>query len=102
MQCVERDLITLDEDVGSILPEFEDAQLLSGWTNSGEPIFVETEKITLRYAEHVTKLGVYYPIRAGLVTSLLNLNYNDGTSQQGDQLWPFKVQSGKLVRRGGF
>jgi CubicO group peptidase (beta-lactamase class C family) len=49
MQCVERGLIGLDEDVGRVLPEYAQPQLLSRWSESGDPILVDIDKkITLR------------------------------------------------------
>ena len=48
MQCVERGLIGLGEDVGRILPQYAQPQLLSGWSDSGDPILVDSDKITLR------------------------------------------------------
>jgi CubicO group peptidase (beta-lactamase class C family) len=49
MQCVERGLIGLDEGVGRILPEYAQPQLLSGSSESGGLILVDTDKkITLR------------------------------------------------------
>jgi CubicO group peptidase (beta-lactamase class C family) len=50
MQCVERGLIGLDDDISLVLPEFARPKLLSGWSNSEEPIIVDIEqRITLRY-----------------------------------------------------
>ncbi|KAH7310296.1 beta-lactamase [Rhexocercosporidium sp. MPI-PUGE-AT-0058] len=51
MQCVERGLISLDEDVAEYLTEWKDAVILKGIDEgSGEPILVRAErKITLRH-----------------------------------------------------
>ncbi|KAG4432146.1 hypothetical protein IFR05_012362 [Cadophora sp. M221] len=52
MQCVERGLISLDEDIAEHLPEWRDAVILKGFDEStGEPVLVKAEKfITLRFA----------------------------------------------------
>lgn len=49
MQCVERALIALDNEVAKVLPELKDPQILTGFTDSGEPIFKKSPtQITLR------------------------------------------------------
>ncbi|KAE8553928.1 hypothetical protein EYB25_002466 [Talaromyces marneffei] len=60
MQCVERGLLKLDEDVSSILPEWKTPQILVGFEDdSGKPIFKDTKnKITLRMLlSHQSGLG---------------------------------------------
>lgn len=39
MQCVERGLITLDDDVAEILPELAKLEILTGFDDSGAPMF---------------------------------------------------------------
>lgn len=49
MQCVERGLLTLDDDVSPILHEFKDIQILRSFTPDGVPIYVKAKnKVTLR------------------------------------------------------
>ena len=51
MQCVERKLIRLDDDVVPFLPELEGIQLLTGYDEDDKPILITPkEKITLRFA----------------------------------------------------
>ena len=52
LQCVERSLFSLDSptDVTRLLPEWNDAQILTGFADSGEPILQPaTQKMTLRH-----------------------------------------------------
>jgi CubicO group peptidase (beta-lactamase class C family) len=51
MQCVERGLIKLDDDITTVLPEWKDAVILTGFdeNNDGKPILVKAKNpITLR------------------------------------------------------
>ena len=49
LQCVERGLITLDEDVSPILTELKDIKILLGFEENGTPILkLASNKITLR------------------------------------------------------
>lgn len=49
MQCVERGLITLDEDISRVLPEWKDPEILVGFNDAGEPILKKAKnKLTLR------------------------------------------------------
>jgi CubicO group peptidase (beta-lactamase class C family) len=50
LQCVERGLFKLDEDVTRLLPEFKDVEILRGFEEGTEkPILVKaTKTITLR------------------------------------------------------
>ncbi|KAI9047250.1 hypothetical protein LZ554_008703 [Drepanopeziza brunnea f. sp. 'monogermtubi'] len=53
MQCVERGLLSLDEDVTGVLPELKDIQILTGFEEVGgkdSPVLVKnTKTITLRH-----------------------------------------------------
>lgn len=50
LQCVERDLIDLDDDVSEILHEFRGIQIITGFEADATPILRTAErKITLRY-----------------------------------------------------
>lgn len=51
LQCVERGLFELDEDVTRLLPEFRDVEILKGFEEGTEkPILVKaTKKITLKW-----------------------------------------------------
>jgi CubicO group peptidase (beta-lactamase class C family) len=49
MQCVERGQITLNEDVSRVLPELKGLDIISGFKESGEPIYKKsTVPITLK------------------------------------------------------
>ncbi|KAI9737287.1 MAG: hypothetical protein M1818_005820 [Claussenomyces sp. TS43310] len=50
MQCVERGLVNLDDDISAHLPEWSHAEILTGFDEStGEPLLKETtKKITVR------------------------------------------------------
>ncbi len=53
MQCVERGLLNLDEDIGGVLPELKALKILTGFEKGsdgkGKPVLVEnTKPITLR------------------------------------------------------
>ena len=49
LQCVERGLVSLDEDTGKVLPELAGQKILTGFEEGGEPILVERKRaITLR------------------------------------------------------
>ena len=51
MQCVERKLIGLDDDVTAVVPELQDIKLLTGYDENEKPILITPkEKITLRFA----------------------------------------------------
>lgn len=76
MQCVERGLIGLDDDVSSVLHEWKDAEILEGFDESGKPILHKAKnKITLRYVQRcgtdlcqnctkTIQLGFFSAIRA--------------------------------------
>ena len=49
MQCVERGLTGLDDDVGQLVKELGDLKVLVGYNDQGKPELVDPkEKITLR------------------------------------------------------
>ncbi|KAJ5274447.1 hypothetical protein N7497_005052 [Penicillium chrysogenum] len=49
MQCVERGLLDLDADISSILPEWKDPQILTGFDEKNEPQFRPAKRpLTLR------------------------------------------------------
>ena len=49
LQCVERGLVTLDEDTAAQLPELARQKILTGFEEDGEPVLVERKNpITLR------------------------------------------------------
>jgi CubicO group peptidase (beta-lactamase class C family) len=51
MQCVERGLIDLDDDVSDVLHELKGAEVLEGFDNEGKPKLRKAKnKITLRWA----------------------------------------------------
>jgi CubicO group peptidase (beta-lactamase class C family) len=51
MQCVERGLISLDDDISNVLAEWKDPEILEGFEEeSGKPILRKAlNKITLRW-----------------------------------------------------
>jgi len=51
LQCVERGLLRLDEDVTGVLPELKDIDILIDFdTNTQQPLLVRSKnKITLRF-----------------------------------------------------
>ena len=49
LQCVERGIITLDEDTAAYLPELARQKILTSFDEAGEPVLVERRNpITLR------------------------------------------------------
>ncbi|KAH6685114.1 beta-lactamase/transpeptidase-like protein [Plectosphaerella plurivora] len=62
MQCVERGLLDLDADVAKVLPEWENPQVLTGFTEDDQPIFrPSTKPITLRhFLTHSSGLAYVY------------------------------------------
>ena len=51
LQCVERGLIALDEDITRVLPEFKDIEILTGFDERTQaPLLVKSKiKLTLRF-----------------------------------------------------
>ncbi|KAL0261805.1 hypothetical protein SLS55_003237 [Diplodia seriata] len=50
LQCVDKGLLTLDGDIGDILPEWKDPKILTGFTENDEPVFVPAKNtVTLRF-----------------------------------------------------
>lgn len=61
LQCVEKGLLHLDQDISRVLPEFEKAKILEGFTESNEPIFTPAQNpVTLRHLLTHTS-GLAYP-----------------------------------------
>jgi CubicO group peptidase (beta-lactamase class C family) len=57
MQCVERGLLDLDADISSILPEWKDPQILTGFDEKNEPQFRPAKRpLTLRYVTLIVLL----------------------------------------------
>lgn len=53
LQCVEKGLLALDDDVSVILHEFSNAQIITGFDESGQPTFKTAEnRITVRCVPH--------------------------------------------------
>ncbi|KAK5073226.1 hypothetical protein LTR64_000362 [Lithohypha guttulata] len=49
LHCVEQGLLKLDDDIATVLPEWKDPQIITGYADDGSPILVKAEqKITLR------------------------------------------------------
>lgn len=61
LQCVSKGLLKLDEDVGAVLPEFANAQILTGFDEDGKPQFKPAENPpTLRHLlTHTAGLPYY-------------------------------------------
>lgn len=50
MQVVEKGLITLDDDVGSVVPELSNLEIIQGFNSDGTPNTIKaTKAMTLRY-----------------------------------------------------
>lgn len=50
LQLIERGLVSLDTEVGSILPGLRQPKILTGYSEGGEPQFVDAKnKVTLRH-----------------------------------------------------
>lgn len=50
LQVIERGLVSLDTDVGTILPGLAQPRILTGYSEGGEPQFVDAKnKVTLRH-----------------------------------------------------
>lgn len=50
LQCTEKGLLHLDADVSTVLPEFAAAKILTGFTETDQPIFTAASKpVTLRH-----------------------------------------------------
>lgn len=57
LQCVERGILDLDEDIVKFLPEFKDKKILAGFDDNGEAILKENLKpITLRHVSLLSSL----------------------------------------------
>ena len=55
MQCVDRGLVSLDEDVSRVLPELKKPQILKGWDENGKPVLEEAKtEISLRFVHSVS------------------------------------------------
>ncbi|GAB1194232.1 hypothetical protein APSETT444_003475 [Aspergillus pseudonomiae] len=62
MQCVERGQLDLDADIAKVLPEWADAQILTGFNEKDEPIFrPATKTITLRQKESYHPFLLFEP-----------------------------------------
>jgi CubicO group peptidase (beta-lactamase class C family) len=55
MQLVEQGLIRLDDDVGKIIPQLSNMDIIKGFDDDGGPIMAKQSKaITLRYGKNYT------------------------------------------------
>lgn len=52
MQCIEKGLFTLDEDITRLLPEYKDIDILAGFDKDTKAPILEknTTTLTMRYA----------------------------------------------------
>ena len=77
LQCVERGQIGLDDDVSTVLTEFKDIQILTGFKDeTEEPIFKKAEnKITLRYVFCAPELATFPNTMSQLLTHSSGLGY---------------------------
>lgn len=46
---MEKSLLDLDDDIASVLPEWSTREILTGFNEAGEPVLVQSEKMTLRH-----------------------------------------------------
>lgn len=52
LQIVEKGLVTLDDDLAILLPEFKSLELLTGFDEAGKPTYGKhTKPISLRYVQ---------------------------------------------------
>lgn len=50
MQVVEKGLVAIDDDLGKVLPELHDLEVLEGFDSNEQPILgMQTKPVTLRY-----------------------------------------------------
>lgn len=58
LQCVDRGLVSLDEDVSRILPELKQPNVLKGWDDKDRPVLEKAKtSISLRSVPQVQKLS---------------------------------------------
>lgn len=57
LQCIEKRLFTLDQDITTVLPEWKDPDILTGFDEeTGEPILKKAKnKITIQYVDKETE-----------------------------------------------
>lgn len=83
LQCVAKGLLKLDEDIGTVLPEFADIQVLTGFSGDGKPQLRPAEtKPTLRHLLTHSSGLVYYMMGNSLLKRYrdsLNLPTDSGT-----------------------
>ncbi|KAJ0425009.1 beta-lactamase/transpeptidase-like protein [Aspergillus carlsbadensis] len=62
MQCVERGLLDLDEDIAKVLPQWSNPRILTGFDDNDTPIFrPATKTITLRHMlTHSSGMAYYF------------------------------------------
>lgn len=50
LQCVEKGLLALDDDISGVLPEWSAREILTGFNEAGEPMLQKSEeRLTLRH-----------------------------------------------------
>jgi CubicO group peptidase (beta-lactamase class C family) len=58
LQCVDRGLVSLDEDVSRVLTELRGVEVLKGWDDDGRPVLENAESwISLRFVVLSVGLG---------------------------------------------
>ena len=76
LQCVEKGLLKLDDDIGDILPEWKDPDILTGFDESNKPIHIKAKnRITLRrLLTHSSGMtyGEMYPLLVQYRKTVLN------------------------------
>jgi CubicO group peptidase (beta-lactamase class C family) len=54
LQCVDKGLVSLDEDISRVLPELKTPVILKGWDENEQPILEEAEtQISLRFVYYI-------------------------------------------------
>ena len=81
MQCVERGLLKLDNDISVVLPELKELKILTGFEKGSDrmdkPILIEnTKAITLRYGMSFPACRSCADIRRHLLTHTSGLSYD--------------------------
>lgn len=96
LQCVAKGLLKLDEDIGTVLPEFANAQILTGFDDAGKPQLKPAEtKPTLRHLLTHSSGLVYYGMGNPLLEQYRNsLGLPNDTGTWADYTQPLVFEPG--------
>jgi Beta-lactamase len=94
LQCVDRGLVSLDEDVSRILSELEKPKILKGWDDEDNPVLEEAKnEISLRSVSMEQVFIFYLPWRASCKW--------DAEAEEQDVFEPHKWTRVRLLHSGG-